>query len=544
MNRALFSKYFLNKSTAVSAVVLAAVFAISMIFIGSEAQAQVTAYKQAVAQAAANDKALSEFYKARKYKSIWTGRVGKDGQRRKAFLSALASGGNHGLPMKRYNPTTIKAQLRAAKTGADRGRMEVAMSRMFLQYAGDLRSGILNPRKIDSGLVRSIQRWGRLQTLVAFEKSSPRGFFKQLSPKTPEYLRLMKEKLRLEKMIGRGGFGPKVGTASLKVGATGGHVVSLRNRLIAMKYLKRSATQTYDAGMKKAVQLFQLDHGLPTDGQAGKATIAEVNKPAAYRLQSIMVAMERERWFNRPRGKRHVLVNLTDFTAKIIDNGKVTFVTRSVVGKNQGDRRTPEFSDVMEFMVINPTWNVPRSIATKEYLPLLKRNPNAVSHLRIIDSRGRVVSRSAVNFSQYTAKTFPFSIKQPPSRGNALGLVKFIFPNKHNIYLHDTPSKNLFARNVRAFSHGCIRLQQPFDFAYALLAKQMSNPEEFFQAKLKTGKEIRVDLKEPVPVHLIYRTAITKAKGGIEYRRDVYGRDAKIFNAMTKAGVVLRSVGG
>ena len=148
------------------------------------------------------------------------------------------------------------------------------------------------------------------------------------------------------------------------------------------------------------MQLFQLDHGLPTDGVAGKSTISEINKSAQYRLQSIIVAMERERWFNQPRGKRHVLVNLTDFTAKIIDNGKVTFVTRSVVGKNVGDRRTPEFSDVIEFMIINPTWNVPRSITTKEYLPLLKRNPNAVSHLRIVDSRGRTVSRSSVDFAQ------------------------------------------------------------------------------------------------------------------------------------------------
>lgn len=538
MIRALFQITIMHRFVAA----LAVLFAVSMA--GVPADAQVTAYKQAVAQAASNDKALAEFYKARKYKSIWTGRTGKDGQRRKAFLAALAKAGTHGLPIKRYDPVVIKAQLKASKTGKDRGRMEVEMSRMFLQYAGDLRSGIVNPRKIDSGLVRSVQRWGRLQTLVAFEKSSPKGFLKQLVPNTPEYVRLMKEKLRLEKTLGRGGYGPKVGAASLKVGASGGHVVALRNRLNAMGYLKRSASQTYDEKLKRAVQLFQLDHGLPTDGVAGKGTMSEINKPAAYRLQTIIVAMERERWFNRPRGKRHVLVNLTDFTAKIVDNGKVTFVTRSVVGKNQSDRRTPEFSDVMEFMIINPTWNVPRSIAIKEYLPLLKRNPNAVGHLRLVDSRGRTVSRGSVNFSQYNAQTFPFNMKQPPSRGNALGLVKFMFPNKYNIYLHDTPSKNLFARNVRAFSHGCIRLQQPFDFAYALLAKQMANPQEFFQAKLKTGSETRVDLKEPVPVHLIYRTAISKPKGGMQYRRDIYGRDAKIFSAMAKAGVVLRSVGG
>ena len=538
MNSALYQMRIVHKLVAALAI------SITIALAGAPAKAQVTAFKQAVAEAASKDAALAEFYKARNYKSIWTGRIGKDGQRRKAFLAALAKAADHGLPVKRYDPAVIKASLKAAKTGRDRGRMEVEMSRLFLQYAGDIRSGVVNPRKIDSGMVREVRRWGRLQTLVAFEKSSPRGFLKKLVPSTPEYTRLMKEKIRLEKLLGRGGYGPKVGASSLKVGASGGHVVALRNRLIAMGYLKRSASQTYDANMQKAVQLFQLDHGLPTDGVAGKGTMSQINKPAGYRLQSIIVAMERERWFNQPRGKRHILVNLTDFTAKILDNDKVTFVTRSVVGKNEGDRRTPEFSDVMEFMIINPTWNVPRSIAVKEYLPLLKRNPNAVGHLRLVDSRGRTVNRGSVNFAQYNDQTFPFNLKQPPSRGNALGLVKFMFPNRYNIYLHDTPSKNLFQRNVRAFSHGCIRLQQPFDFAYALLAKQMANPQEFFQAKLKTGAETRVDLKEPVPVHLIYRTAITKPKGGMEYRRDVYGRDAKIFNALSKAGVVLRSVRG
>lgn len=272
--------------------------------------------------------------------------------------------------------------------------------------------------------------------------------------------------------------------------------------------------------------------------------MTELNKSVQQRLQSIIVAMERERWVNQERGKRHVLVNIPDFTAKIIDGGKVTFQTRSVVGANQDDRPTPEFSDVMEFMVINPSWYVPRSIVTKEYLPALKRNRNAVRHIEITDSRGRKVNRGAVNFAQYNEKTFPFAMRQPPSKGNALGLVKFMFPNVHNIYLHDTPAKNLFGREVRAYSHGCVRLADPFDFAYALLAKQEAQPEKYFQSVLATGRETRVDLKAPVPVHLIYRTAFTTAKGHTQYRRDIYGRDAKIWNALSNAGVALRAVQG
>jgi murein L,D-transpeptidase YcbB/YkuD len=214
------------------------------------------------------------------------------------------------------------------------------------------------------------------------------------------------------------------------------------------------------------------------------------------------------------------------------------------VGANSNDRRSPEFSDVMEFMVINPTWHVPRSIAVNEYLPQLKQNPNAVSHLVLFDGRGQRVSRQNVDFSAFTANTFPFDIKQPPSNSNALGLVKFMFPNPYNIYLHDTPAKNLFARETRAYSHGCIRLAQPFDFAYALLARQSSDPVGEFKRILATGVETTVPLRQPVPVHLIYRTAFTTAKGGVQFRRDVYGRDAKIWQALEREGVALRAYRG
>ena len=311
-----------------------------------------------------------------------------------------------------------------------------------------------------------------------------------------------------------------------------------------MDFLKRTNSQTYDSAMQAAVQQFQLAHGLTADGEAGAATMVEINKSVQERMRSVIVAMERERWVNKERGKRHVLVNLTDFTAKIIDNGKVTFETRSVVGANKGDRPTVEFSDVMEFMVINPSWYVPRSIVTGEYLPQLKRNRNAVSHIEITDSRGRKVNRGAVNFGQYTARTFPYAMRQPPSKGNALGLVKFMFPNPYNIYLHDTPAKNLFSREVRAYSHGCVRLADPFDFAYALLAKQTSDPKGYFQSVLATGRETRVDLKNPVPVHIIYRTAFTSNKGHTQFRRDIYGRDAQIWQALSQAGVALRAVQG
>ncbi len=509
---------------------------------GGASQAQITPFVQAVAEAAAKDKDVAAFYKSRNYEPIWTGKGSKDSARRKAFLAAVADADAHGLPADRYDADKIKSGLKAAKTQTERGFLEVELSQMFLQYAQDIQSGILTPSKVDSGIVRALPRRNRTQTLVAFSKSSPRGFIKTLPPKAAEYTRLMKEKLALEKRVGQGGYGPKVTASALKPGQSGAQVVALRNRLITLGYMKRTASQTYDANLQKAVQTYQQAQGLNTDGVAGAGTLKMINASAQDHLKSVIVAMERERWMNRNRGKRHVWVNLTDFTAKIVDNDKVTYQTRSVIGKDTSDRRSPEFSDVMEFMMVNPTWNVPRSIATKEYLPMLKKNPNAVSHLRLVNSKGQTVNRGAVDFNQFSARTFPFSMKQPPSRGNALGLVKFMFPNKHNIYLHDTPSKNLFSRETRAFSHGCIRLADPFDFAYALLAKQSSDPEGTFHRALDSGKETRIDLKSPVPVHIVYRTAVTQPKGLTQYRGDIYERDAKLFNALSKAGVSLRAV--
>ena len=506
--------------------------------------AQSLGFKQAVAEAASQDKDIAAFYKEIGYKPIWTSSSRADRKRREAFLTALEMAPSHALPTERYNPEKVAAAMRAARSDRDRGALEVELSRLFLQYARDVQTGILNPRRIDEGLVREVPLRPRLATLAAFHKSSAQGFLKALPPKSPEYARLMKEKMQFQKLIGRGGWGDKVSAKSLKPGASNTSVLQLRNRLIAMGYLSRTPTTTYDTAMTAAVKAFQKDHGLFDDGVAGARTMEAINTTAATRLSQIVVAMERERWINMPLGKRHVWVNLTDFHARIVDNGKITFQTRSVVGANVSERRTPEFSDVMDHMVINPTWNVPRSIATKEYLPLLKENPFAVSNLNIIDVRGQVVSRGDMDFSEYDETNFPYDMKEPPSQGNALGLVKFMFPNRYNIYLHDTPAKSLFGREKRAFSHGCVRLRDPFDFAYELLSKQERDPVGFFKATLQTGRESFVTLKEPVRVHLVYRTAFTQPKGNVQFRGDVYGRDRAIWRALSDAGVVLSAVRG
>ncbi|MGL6210621.1 MAG: L,D-transpeptidase family protein [Paracoccaceae bacterium] len=509
----------------------------------AQALEATTPYTQALAEAAAVNPVTASFYAARDYAPLWTGPA--DVARRQVLLTALDGAAAHGLAVTRYDAEALRAGFAAAVTEGDRGRLEMAMTEAYLAFAADLSSGVLVPKSVDGGILREVTRPDPGMLLAQAEAATLPAFLRGLAPKAPEYARLMKEKLTLEARIAAGGFGPAILSGKLEPGAIGAPVVQLRDRLTALGYLRQSATRTYDRSVQMAVQRFQIDNGLTADGVAGASTIEALNTAPDTRLKSVIVAMERLRWMRDVTlGTRHVWVNQPDFTARIIENGRVIFQTRTVIGKDVPDQRSPEFSDVMEHMVINPSWSVPRSITTKEYLPLLQSNRNAVSHLDVIDGSGRVVPRGAVNFAAYSARNFPFALRQKPSDGNALGKVKFMFPNPYNIYLHDTPSKSLFDNEVRAYSHGCIRLGDPFDFAYTLLGMQTDDPKGEFERYLVTGQESTLKLAEPLPVHLVYFTAWPNAKGTIGYRRDIYGRDGRISQALVEAGVVLRGVEG
>jgi L,D-transpeptidase YcbB len=500
--------------------------------------AQTAAFTQSLAATASSDEGIAEWYRTTAYETLWTG--AKDAERRQAFLTAIGTARDHGLPVARYDAGKLTAMLRGAETEGDRGRVEVEMTRAYLAWAHDLTSGALTPKEVDSGILREVNVIEPQVLLSRIAKGDPEAVLAWLEPRSQPYLQLMKAKLGLEAQIAAGGWGETVSAASLLPGDTGPAVVALRDRLVRMGYLAPTAVASYDRSLQTAVTAFQLNHGLTADGTAGEGTVAEINIGPEERLKSVIVAMERERWMHFDREAKHVWVNLPDFRAKINEGGKTIFETRVVIGKNVPDQRSPEFSDEMEHMVINPSWGVPRSIIVKEYLPLLRQNPNAVGHLQVIDGRGRVVPRGAVDFSG----SFPYGLRQPPSDGNALGKVKFMFPNPHNIYLHDTPSKSLFDKEVRAYSHGCIRVADPFDLAHELLSWQTDNAEAEFEAALDTGRETTVKLKQHLPVHLVYFTAYPDAKGRMTYRRDVYGRDAALYDALSVAGVELAGVQG
>jgi murein L,D-transpeptidase YcbB/YkuD len=286
----------------------------------------------------------------------------------------------------------------------------------------------------------------------------------------------------------------------------------------------------------EALRGFQEQAGLRADGILGNATVARLNDTGEQKqVQRILYSMERLRWMPRDFGSRYVLVNQAAFELQVVDNDRTIWQTRVIVGKP--NTQTAVFSDVMETVEFNPYWGVPQSIIIKEMLPRLRRDPSYLDRLgyEVRDGRGREISSSYVDWWRYSTKV-PLSVRQPPGDDNALGVVKFLFPNSHAIYMHDTPSRSLFEKKVRAFSHGCVRVQNPREFAELVLGWDSDRVEE----AIYRGENQAVKLSRKLPVHLAYFTAWPDESGRIIMYPDVYGRDAQLEKALGEGAVALR----
>ncbi len=284
----------------------------------------------------------------------------------------------------------------------------------------------------------------------------------------------------------------------------------------------------YDKVLADAVVRLQKRHGLPSQGFVGKLTLGVLNGHATGSRSDIIVNMERWRWLPRDLGKHFVKVNVPEYLVRVVSRGEVIHTTRVVVGKVKN--QTPIFSDTMEHIVVNPAWNVPRSIATKEYLPRLQQDPTYLSrkNIQVLGRGGRVLDPNEIDWASYSRASMPYRFRQPSGRGNALGNVKFMFPNQHAVYLHDTQARSLFSRSRRAYSHGCVRVHQPFKFADALLRLEPDLSGTGLKRMIGARGERYVHLKTEIPVHLTYFTAIAGADGAVKKLRDVYGHDRRM----------------
>ncbi len=493
---------------------------------------EFTAEQMALAMAVADDVDLAAFYGSNGLRPIFLGPEGD--VRRAALRDAIRNAPRHGIPAARYHPERLIA--------ADGLAAEVAHARALSRLLRDLTGGVLNPARVDAEIKRQPPRSAVTALLARFQVAAdPASVLDEAGPDHPAYLALQQALSGPDDLMVPQNL-PRIAAGIWRPGQRAAAVADLRARLAAIGFPATAPdAMLYDDALAQAVANYQQAAGLPDDGVAGPQTIAALNGDGGTgqdaRQRAILVALERMRWMaSEDLNSRHVWVNIPEFSTTIMENGAEVFRTRSVMGKDTPEMRTPEFSELMANVVVNPSWNVPRSIAVRDYLPRLQANRYAVPHLDVVDGAGRVLARDGIDFSRYTAASFPFRLRQKPSDDNALGVVKFIFPNPWNIYLHDTPSKHLFANRVRADSNGCIRIGDPVDLARALLSRQTDDPAAMFQRARDRERETWLSLTPPVPVHLVYFTAWPGPDGRIRLFDDIYGRDARIWDALQAQG--------
>jgi murein L,D-transpeptidase YcbB/YkuD len=288
----------------------------------------------------------------------------------------------------------------------------------------------------------------------------------------------------------------------------------------------------FDDAVQTAVKTFQRRHFLSPDGEVGPATLRALQVPVGRRIDQLRVSLERARWVLHDVPGSIVLVDVAGFEVIVLRDGEPIWRSRVQVGKPY--RRTPIFRATITYLVLNPTWTVPSGILSKDILPAVRRNPAylAEKNLRVIDYQGREVDPRGIDWGRESEKHFPYLLRQDPGPNNALGRVKFVFPNKHDVYLHDTPSKELFERDVRAFSSGCIRVDRPFELAELLLNDPENWSREKIQAAMDGTQTRTVKLESPVPVLLYYWTAQGQPDGTAQFKTDIYGRDDAVLKAI------------
>jgi murein L,D-transpeptidase YcbB/YkuD len=486
---------------------------------------------------------LAGFYEERQMQPLWT-TGGAATARAQALATILATADRDGLNPDDYGAAALRQLLGATAPDA-LAELELRLSLGLIQFASDLASGRLEPSEVDPELfvypqdvdhgavIRAAAATGDLEALVA-------GF----RPAQDEYRRLQAALADFRARAASGaGWGTVPDGPTLEPGMSEPRVAALRARLLASNDTQEAGLaaaapagpEGYDPQLEAAVMRFQDRHGLARDGKVGPRTLAALNAPIEERIRQMVLNLERRRWMADDPGDRYVFVNLADFELKVVHAPKTVFDTRVVVGAPYN--RTPAFSAEMTYLEINPYWNVPPSIARDELLPAIKNDPgylaaNGFELLSDWNDGAPALDPRAIDWSRINAEEFAWRLRQRPGEGNALGRIKFMFPNTFNVYLHDTPARHLFERAERSFSHGCIRVEQPEAFGAVVLAGQDDWSLERIKGAIASGERMIVPLQQPLPVHIAYLTAFVNKDGSVHFRNDVYGRDALLAQAL------------
>jgi L,D-transpeptidase YcbB len=321
----------------------------------------------------------------------------------------------------------------------------------------------------------------------------------------------------------------------LEKGLRDPEVANLRNRLSITQGnigFNIEDKDLFDQSLHDQVVLFQRRNGLVADGVVGRATIEALNIPVEDRIATIKVNLERWRWLSNNLGNKYIMVNIANYELQAIENDKIVFNSEAIVGRPY--RRTPVFSSVITYLVFNPYWTVPPTILFNDVIPAVIKNPDYLENkkMKVLRTDGAEIDPASIDWNRAAPGNFPYRIRQEPGPENALGKVKFMFPNQYSVYIHDTPVRNLFLHTDRSFSSGCIRINKPLEFAAYLLKDNPAWTPAQIKNVVDQGRERTVTLSGPVPVHLLYLTAWADDEGVVYFRKDIYDRDQRLMAAL------------
>jgi L,D-transpeptidase YcbB len=489
---------------------------------------------------ASRDRCLSTIYHSTGAVPLWVTDSGPTARAAIAF-DFLQAADNEGLEPADYQTEEI-SRLWQSRQSADLALLDTLLTYNLLRYAhdvsyGQLSSYIPNPNILMDTGRQDFNPLITAQSIIAAQDLA--GYLSFLPPVHRHYKALREALKTYRKIAADGGWKSIPGGATLRPGETDPRVPAIRIRLYITGDLEKitDSDSVYDKALQTAVKRFQKRYGLEPDGAVGPQTIAAMNIPAKHLVDQIIVNMTRWRWQAHNLGEKYVLVNIAGYNLKAVENDNIVLDIPVIVGELEN--QTPIFSDRIQHLDFNPYWTITRSIASKEELPRLQQNPRYLVDRKVRlfsswDADAVEIDSTRVNWNSISPEQMArYKLRQDPGPLNALGRIKFVFPNRYAIYMHDTPKRDLFSRSNRSFSHGCIRVSDPLALAAFVLEKEKANwTVDKIRQTIDTGKRKVVQLSSPLAVHLTYQTTWVDKEGSIHFNRDVYGRDIELSLAL------------
>jgi L,D-transpeptidase YcbB len=486
---------------------------------------------------------VESFYKGRNYQPAWS----SDGHLMQAdsLIKAVEQAYGDGLTPDYYHLGLLRTLAdRAEKklpSSAHMANLDILLTDAFITLGCHLSGGCVNPVTIESEWFAKRSTINVASVLEqAVRKRQIRETLTGLRPDQASYSKLRQALAQYRELSLKGEWPLVSEGPRLEKNSMSNRVAELRKRLAASGDLKIEEVKgrnLFDEKLEQAVITFQKHHGLKADGIVGPATLSALNVPLKQRIRQMELNLERLRWILGNPEQRSIVINIADFKLHVIENGKSILSMKVVVGKPY--LRTPIFTSKMTYLVINPSWNIPDSIARDELLEKIRKDPRylAKQNIKVLKGWGpheEVIDPKTIHWSQITPQRLPYHFRQEPGPLNPLGQIKFMLPNQFDVYLHDTPSRRLFSEDVRTFSHGCTRIEKPIELAEYLLRDTPGWTRGKIINLTEKGTEQKVLIPRPLNVHFLYLTAWVDQGGTLQFRNDIYGRDSLLDEALRK----------